>query len=330
MSKMNVYGIGNALVDYEFKVSDEQLSELKIDKGLMTLVDEPRQHQLLESLHQGTPTRACGGSAANTVIAVSQLGGSSFYSCKVASDETGDFYLSDLKSNGVESSLDHVKRESGVTGKCFVMVTPDAERSMETFLGITETLSENELVTESIKNSDYLYMEGYVVTSPTGKAAAVKARHLAEESGVKTAITFSDPNMVEFFKDGLKEMIGNKVDLLFCNEAEALKYAETESLDEAIAKIKEVAKSFTITLGKKGSMVFDGNEEVYVDGFPAEAVDSNGAGDLYAGTFLYGITNGKSFSESARLANYASSLLVQQFGPRLNAENLEKLNSFKS
>ena len=134
--------------------------------------------------------------------------------------------------------------------------------------------------------------------------------------------------MVEFFRDGLHEMLGDGVDLLFCNEAEALKYAGTESLDEAIASIKKVAKSFTITLGKKGSFVFDGESESYVDGFEATAVDTNGAGDIYAGTFLYGITNGFNFAESAKIANYAASLLVTKYGPRLDDAGIVKLNEF--
>lgn len=328
MAQFNVYGIGNALVDYEFKVTDEDLSTLAVDKGLMTLVDEQRQHQILEGLHQETPNRACGGSAANTMIAVSQLNGKSFYSCKVAKDETGDFYFNDLKKNGVHSSLETVERKDGITGKCFVLVTPDAERSMNTFLGITETFSKEELVEDSLKNSEYLYIEGYLVTSPTGREAAVEARKMAEKHNIKTAITFSDPNMVEFFKDGLHEMVGDGVDLLFCNEAEALKYAGVESLDEAIAEIKKVAKSFTITLGAKGSFVFDGEKESYIDSFEATPVDSNGAGDIYAGAFLYGITNGFNFEQSAKIANYAASLLVSKFGPRLDEAGVEKLNQF--
>lgn len=328
MSKYNVYGIGNALVDYEFKVKDTDLETLKIDKGLMTLVDEDRQNQILEGLHQETPNRACGGSAANTMIAVSQLDGKSFYSCKVANDETGDFYFNDLKRNGVESSLEHVERKEGVTGKCFVLVTPDAERSMNTYLGITETFSKEEIVEDQLKSSEYLYMEGYLVTSPTGRAAAIEAKELADKNGVKSALTFSDPNMVEFFKDGLHDMLGSGVDLLFCNEAEALKYAGTDSLEDAITAIKKVAKTFTITLGAKGSYVFDGEKEINVPAFETTPVDSNGAGDIYAGSFLYGVTNGYSYEESAKIANYSASLLVSKFGPRLDGDGVEKLNQF--
>lgn len=328
MAKYNVYGIGNALVDYEFKVKDTDLESLKVDKGLMTLVDEARQNEILEGLHQETPNRACGGSAANTMIAVAQLEGKSFYSCKVASDESGDFYFNDLKANGVHSSLEVVPRKDGITGKCFVLVTPDAERSMNTFLGITETFSKEEIVEDELQASEYLYMEGYLVTSPTGRAAAVEAKKLADKHGIKSALTFSDPNMVEFFKDGLHEMLGGGVDLLFCNEAEALKYAGTEDLSVAIDEIKKIAKTFTITLGSKGSYVYDGEKAFEVPAFEATPVDTNGAGDIYAGSFLYGVTNGYSYEESAKIANYSASLLVGKFGPRLDNGGVNKLSDF--
>lgn len=328
MEKYNVYGIGNALVDYEFEIDDNTLIEINVDKGLMTLVDENRQSELLEKLHQELPKRACGGSAANSMIAMAQLGGRSFYSCKVANDETGEFFYQDLKKNGVISSLSYKDREEGKTGKCMVFVTPDAERSMNTYLGITETLSKNDLVEEELKKSDFIYMEGYVVTSPTGRAAAIQAKKLADTFGVKSAITFSDPNMVQFFKEGLLEMVGSGVDLLFCNEAEAKMFSDTDDVYRAAEDIKKIAKTFAITLGAEGALVFDGVELNKVEGFKATAVDTNGAGDIFAGSFLFGITNGFSYFQSAKIANYAASLLVQKFGPRLNGDGIEKLNKF--
>ena len=232
MKKYHVYAIGNALVDMEFTVDDDFLAEHSIDKGVMTLVDEELQHRLYNSLKDRGGKKASGGSAANTIMAVSQFGGKSYYSCKVANDETGDFYVKDLVAAGVDTNL-HKERDSGVSGKCIVMVTPDAERTMHTFLGISETVSHSELDEEAITNSEYVYLEGYLVTSDSARAAAVKAREIAENNQVKTALTFSDPNMVNFFKDGLNEMAGNGVDLLFCNEQEALTWAGTESIQEA-------------------------------------------------------------------------------------------------
>ena len=318
--KYDVYGIGNALVDMEFEVSVDFLAKTKIEKGLMTLVDEDRQLEIINHLQGSHHKRSCGGSAANTMIAVSQFGGKSFYSCKVASDETGDFYFKDLMDNGVETNLSSSSLESGVTGKCIVLITPDADRTMNTFLGITQTISTKELMEENLKNSNYVYIEGYLVASPTGKEAAVKARKLAEANNVKTALTFSDVNMVNFFADGLKDMIGNGVDLLFCNESEALAYTKSSNVKEAAIALKKIAKTFAITLGPKGALVFDGTSEIHVVTTPVEAIDTNGAGDLFAGAFLYAINAGLNYADAAKLGCSASSLLVTQFGARLARE----------
>lgn len=317
--KYHVYGIGNALVDMEFEVHDEFFSKNAIDKGVMTLVDEARQHQLISHLDAFEGKKACGGSAANTIIAVSYFGGKAFYSCKVAKDDLGDFYIRDLQAAGVDSNLANGSRKDGITGKCLVMVTPDAERTMNTFLGITETFSVDELHLDALRNSEYLYIEGYLVTSGTGRHAAIEARKLAEASGVKTALTFSDPAMVKFFRDGLAEMIGNRVNLLFCNEHEAKTWAGSDSLDDAITALKKVADTFAITLGGKGALVFDGKHMIDIGPHPIKAVDSNGAGDMFAGAFLYGITHGHSFYEAGNIASLAAARVVSQFGPRLNA-----------
>lgn len=323
--KFDVYGIGNALVDMEFEVSADFLKSASIEKGLMTLVDEPRQAEIINTLHGTQHKRSCGGSAANTMIAISQFGGRSFYSCKVASDETGDFYFKDLMDNGVETNLSTSSLEPGVTGKCIVLITPDADRTMNTFLGITQNFSGKELIEEHIKNSNYLYIEGYLVASPTGKEAAIKARKIAESHNVKTALTFSDVNMVTYFADGLGEMLGSGVDFLFCNEAEAFAYTKTTDLKEASHALRKIAKSYAITLGPKGALVFDGEEEIHVVTIPVEAVDTNGAGDLFAGAMLYGINHGLSYADSAKLGCMASSTLVTQFGARLKREQALKI-----
>lgn len=326
MKKYHVYGVGNALVDMEFEVEDSFFEKNSIDKGVMTLVDEARQHELMSHLDAFEGKKASGGSAANTIIASSYFGANSFYSCKVASDELGDFYVADLLAAGVDSNVDDGRKE-GITGKCLVMITPDAERTMNTYLGITETFSVDELHQSAIANSEYLYIEGYLVTSDTGRHAAIEARKIAEKNAVKTALTFSDPAMVQFFKDGLKEMIGERVDLLFCNDAEAMSWADTDDLQVAIESLKQVASSFAITLGSKGALLFDGHQMVEISPHPVEAVDSNGAGDMFAGAFLYGITHGHSFYEAGNIASLAAARVVSQFGPRLNADQHREILS---
>lgn len=328
MSKYHVYGIGNALVDKEFEVEDNFLQSTSIEKGLMTLVEQDRLVEILEKLKStyGLKKRASGGSAANTIIAVSYFGGNTYYSCNVANDETGDFYVSDLKAAGVDTNLGD-DREEGVTGRCLVMVTPDAERTMNTYLGITADLSSKHLDEEAIKASEYLYIEGYLVSSDSARPAAIEAKRIAEANGVKTAFTFSDPAMVQFFKDGLVEMIGEGVDLLFCNEAEALNYSDTDNVPDAIEQLKKVAKRFVITLGSKGAIIFDGENQLKVAPHSITAVDSNGAGDMFAGAFLYAITHGYSYQQAGDLASLASAEVVSNFGPRLESEMHDQIKA---
>lgn len=322
MSKYVAYGIGAALVDTEIKVQDADLAEMNVDKGLMTLVDEARQAELIAHLegHMVKAKLASGGSAGNSMIATAHFGGPTFMSCKVANDGDGDVYIADLEAAGVDHCWQG-DREGGTTGKCLVMITPDAERSMNTFLGISETLSVEQLNPAAIAESEYLYLEGYLVTSPTGRAAAVKAREVAQDKGVKTALSFSDPGMVEFFRDGIAEMLGDGVNLVFCNEDEALGWAQSEDMDVAIEKLKEVSDSFVITLGAKGALTFDGKELSKVEAKPVEAVDTNGAGDMFAGAFLYAISRGEDFPTAGRFASMAAGRIVSQYGPRLAAED---------
>ena len=324
MSKYDVYGLGNALVDMEFEISDQFLQENNIDKGVMTLVDENQQHELIEQLDVFEGNKASGGSAANTLIAVSSMGGSSYYSCKVADDDLGHFYLDDLKAAKVDCNMDG-KHKGGITGKCLVMVTPDAERTMHTFLGVSSELSPYEISEQAIKDSSYCYLEGYLTTSESGKAANIEARSIAEANNIKTALTFSDPFVVEHFRDGFTETIGNGIDLLFCNEAEALSYTQADSVEAAAGIIKTFARTFAITLGAKGAVVFDGSDMIEIAANPITAVDSNGAGDLFAGAFMYGLTHGRNFEDSGILASKASSIIVSQFGPRLRLEQYQSL-----
>ncbi len=290
----------------------------------MTLVDKEQQQTLYDALAGHTGKMASGGSAANTIIAVSHFGGQAFYSCKVANDPAGDFYVQDLVAAGVDTNL-HKERESGVSGKCIVLITADAERTMHTYLGISETVSEADLHEDAIVNSDYCYLEGYLVTSDSGRAAAIKARQIAEKAGVKTALTFSDPNMVRFFKDGLQEMLGDKVDLLFCNREEALTWTGADTIADAAEELKLLCNSFAITLGAEGALIFDGQRQQQVAAAKVHAVDSNGAGDMFAGAFLYGLTHGYDYIKSAELATRAAGLLVTQFGPRLKIDQHKDL-----
>jgi len=319
MPAYDVYALGNALVDMEYSVTPEDLARLEIDKGVMTLVDEAHQLRIMDHLRERDHHRGSGGSAANSIIALGQFGGQGYYSCKVADDELGHFYLKDLSAGGI-ATRDSEFLDQGDTGRCVVLVTPDSDRTMCTYLGISGNLSVHELDTDALRASKWYYTEGYLVTSDTARVAAIEARKIAEDSGVKTALSLSDPNMVNFFKDGLREMIGEKVDLVFANEDEAMGMADTSDLSQAIDHLKTIAREFAITRGPKGALVFDGKELIDIDPVPVKAVDTVGAGDMFAGAFLYGLTQGWSHARAGRLASAASAKLVTSLGPRVTKE----------
>lgn len=324
--KYDVFGIGNAIVDMEFEVSDDFFQQNEIEKGFMTLVDEDRQAVLMKAIRTVEVKQQSGGSAANSIIAVNQFGGRAFYSCKVANDPFGHFYLKDLQEAGVDTNLRPGHLEEGITGKCLVMITPDAERTMNTFLGITANFSVKEIQEDALKDSKYLYIEGFLIPSESGKEAMLHAKKLAKENGVLTALTFSDPSMVKYFKAGLQEVVGSGIDLLFCNEEEAMLYTGKDSVEEAREELKKAAKKFVITQGKNGALLYDGENFINTDPFPVKAVDSTGAGDMFAGAFLYAIAHGHSFAEAGKLASLASSKVVGKYGPRLEGKMVEEIS----
>ena len=322
MSRYHVYGVGNALVDLEFEVPEARLAELSVDKGLMTLIEEDRHHELLAGL-EGVEARPCGGgSAANTMAAVAQLGGNAFYSCKVAGDETGRFFLDDLVANGTETNLVREELEAGLTGTCIILITPDGERSMSTFLGITRELSVAELDEAAIRDSAFVYLEGYPVTEPRARAALVRAREAAVEAGVPVSLTLSDVNMVRFFGDGLREIAGDSLDLLFANEDEAMLMAGADDVAGCIEAMKRLARRFAITRGAKPAELFDGDSVVEAAPSPVTPIDSTGAGDVYAGAFLHGLTRGLPFARCGELANAAAGALVMRVGARLTPKEM--------
>ncbi len=326
--KYDIYGIGNALVDKEFEVSDEFLQTEAIEKGMMSLIDETQQIKLLQQLEQrfGLKKQAGGGSAANSMVAASQFGAKTFYACKVANDETGGFYQKDLLAAGVTTGLEQLELSNqGSTGKCMVMVTPDAERTMNTFLGITADFCEDELHLDQLQQAKYLYIEGYLVTSDVSRAAAIKARETAQANNIKVAMTFSDPAMVTYFKDNMAEMIGEHIDILFGNEEECMTFTATDNLKDAITILQKVADKLVITLGSKGAMVIDADQQISIAAQAVNAIDTNGAGDMFAGAFMYGTSQGWSDEKSAQLANRAAAEIVAIFGARLSAETHQKL-----
>jgi sugar/nucleoside kinase (ribokinase family) len=325
MKKYDVYGIGNAIVDIVTEVDHDFFAKNEIEKGVMTLVDEKRQHHLMKAIDMKRSRMSGGGSAGNTVVAVNQFGGNSFYSCLVGKDELGKFFLDDLKRNGVDTNLTYETCPEGITGKCLVMTSPDAERTMNTFLGVSSFLSPEHLDADAIKNSSYVYLEGYLVASPKGLEAIKEAKRIAEKNKVQVALTFSDNSMVKYLSQQMQEIVGASVDLLFCNEEEAMTFTGTNSVTEAREKLKQIAKHFAITLGANGAMIWDGDTFIQIEPYKVKAIDTNGAGDMFAGAFMYGITHGHSYAEAGKIASLASSRIVSQFGPRMEKQQAKRV-----
>ena len=328
MSHYDIYAIGNALVDSEYEVSDALLQKMGVDKRHMTLIDTPRRAELLHHVKAITPRKTGGGSAGNTVVALAQLGGKAFYSCKVAHDDLGDFYVKDLQARGVDTNLNHTRAQDGQTGSCMVLVTPDAERSMCTFLGVSAELNDQALHPHDIAKSKIYYMEGYLAASPTGLSAALQGRKIAKDAGVALALTLSDVSMIQFCKAGLDAMLGEGVDYLFCNQEEAQVWCGSEDLNVVKNKLQNLAKIVCLTRGPDGSEIITAEQTWHVPADKVKAIDTNGAGDMFAGAFLYAISRGYSPDKAANLGNHAAAAVVSQHGNRLTLGQLSTIKAY--
>jgi sugar/nucleoside kinase (ribokinase family) len=327
MTTYDLYAIGNALVDSEYEVTDAQLAAMKVEKRHMTLIDPARHTELLNHMHGLHSRKSGGGSAGNTIVAVAQLGGRAFYSCRVAADELGAFYATDLKANGVDSNLSPANLSPGQTGECMVMVTPDAERSMSTFLGATADLDDTALNATALAASKVYYMEGYLAASPTGLAATLKGRAIAQQAGVKLATTLSDMSMINFCRPGLQAMIGDGIDYLFCNEEEAQTWCATQNMATICSQLSTYAKTVCLTRSAQGCIVLEGGTQTAVPAAAVKAIDTNGAGDMFAGAFLYAATQGHTHAQAAWLANQAAGRVVSQYGNRLTLQAMGEIKA---
>lgn len=315
-ARYDVCGIGNALLDFEYLVEDGFLGAQGIAKGHMTLVDDARMGTIetaLRAAEVSLRSSMSGGSAANTVFAVQGFGGRGHYIYRLGDDDAGRRFAADLRAAGVGIA----GRRGGDTGRCLTLVTGDAERTMTTCLGVSADLGPPDVDEAAVAGSEFLYIEGYLATADGGRAAAVLARQVAEDAGARTSLSLSDPSMVLGCRDGLEEMLGNGVHQLFCNEEEALAWAGADRLDIALRELRDIAPNVNVTLGAAGSLTATNNGETHVPGFPSTAVDTTGAGDIYAGACLHALTGGAEPADAARFANYAAAALVAKHGARL-------------
>lgn len=316
MRDFQLCGLGNAIVDIFLEVSEEEFAALGFERGGMQLVDLAAQKAVLDRYARHEPRLVSGGSVANSVIAFSQLGGRAAFIGCVGDDRYGLFYVSEFEELGIDIGNPIIVNES--TGTCLCLITPDAERTMRTCLAVSSHLAARHVDEARIARSEWLFIEGYVFANPeTGQTAIREAVALARRHGTKIAITCSDAFVVHAFGDALHEALAH-ADLFFCNESEACAVTGASHAREAFARMAAKVPAAVVTNGPHGAYVRYGGVEAHVPAFPCEPKDLTGAGDMFAGAFLYGITHGVAPEASARAASFLAHKVITQIGARLH------------
>lgn len=312
--RYDVTGIGNAIVDIIGRCDEAFLAKVGATKGSMRLVDAFEISDIYAVM--GPAVEISGGSAANTIAGVASLGGKAGFIGKIAEDDFGRIFSHDIRSTGVAFTSQPVPGNTP-TSRSLILVTPDGERTMNTFLGISTTLDAGQLDRDMIKHSAVLYLEGYLFDQPLAKQAFRDAALLAKSNGRKVALTLSDGFCVDRHRAEFLDLIRSGVDILFANENEIKSLYETTSFDDAAAKVRKDAKLAVLTRSAKGSVIFDGASVTTVAADPVEqVVDTTGAGDLYAAGFLYGHARGLSHETSGKLASMAAGEVISHIGAR--------------
>jgi sugar/nucleoside kinase (ribokinase family) len=316
MKQFKLCGLGNAIVDIFLELTESEFASLGFERGTMRLVEVDEQKVLLQRYQAHEPKLVSGGSVANSVIAFSQLGGQAAFIGCVADDRYGLFYASEFEELGIDFGNPIIVNET--TGTCVCIVTPEAERTMRTCLAVASHLSARHIDEQRIKDSEWLFIEGYVFANPsTGQTAIREAIGIARRYQTKIAVTCSEAFIPQVFGDALNQAL-DAADLLFCNEAEACSLSNARNAEEAFRKLKERVPSLVVTNGPHGAYIRHDGFEGLVPSFVCEPKDLTGAGDMFAGAFLYGISHGIPAGKSARAAGYLSQKVILQIGARLH------------
>jgi len=326
----NVFGVGNALLDILALVEDNFIQSHDLNRGAMTLMDTVKQGKLLQQLENNSLELRCGGSAANTMIAIAQSGGTGIYSGKVSTDTNGEFYQQDMVAAGIGFEIEPAESSQGPTGTCLVLTTPDAERTMCTNLGVSTTLSVADINLDHLSQCEYSYIEGYLWDAPEPRKASIETMEHSKRLGVKVAFTFSDMFLVGRFGDDFRSVLTEYCDVLFCNADEVRHFCGSEDLEVCARQLGEKVNFVFITNSDKGCLVVENQTLIHVHGFPVKPVDTVGAGDAFAGGVLYGLTNGLTTTQAARWGNYLGSQIVEIHGPRLPGSQRDKLKEIIS
>lgn len=311
----DVFGMCNPLYDIQAEVPENVLAELGYDKGGMYLIDAEQQAALVAKIYSHIVNTEAGGSGANTMIGIALLGGTACYTGKLGDDEHGTLYTEGLNAKKVQSLA---AQGQGTTGISVILVTPDAQRTMFTFLGMCRELGPDDVASEVLKDSKYLYVTGYLWDTDTQKQAVLKAMREAKAAGVKVALSLSDPFCVDRNKDDFLSIIREHVDLLIGNADEAQALTDTTTPQDAIAALAPYCELAAVTMDSRGSLLRSGAETLTIPAFAVTPVDTTGAGDMYAAGILYGLTHNLSLERTGRIASCAAAQVVGKMGPRLD------------
>jgi sugar/nucleoside kinase (ribokinase family) len=321
--RFDVTGIGNAIVDVLAQAEDSLLAAHNLSKGAMNLIDAATAEKLYAIMGPGK--EASGGSAGNTIAGIAALGGKTAYIGKVAQDQLGEVFTHDIRAVGV--TYDTTPLVGGLpTARSLIFVTPDAQRTMQTFLGATTQLGPEDVNMEYITSSKVLYLEGYLWDQPRAKTAMRDAAIKAHEAGVKVSLTLSDAFCVNRFRDEFLDLAEKHVDILFANESEILALYQTNLFDDALQQVRKHCEIAALTRSEKGSVVVNRDEIHIIDAVPGvKVVDTTGAGDAYAAGFLYAYTQGRDLATCGRLGGAMAAKVISHFGPRSEVADVKTL-----
>lgn len=316
MKEFDLIGLGNSLVDILLELSEEEFGPLGFERGTMRLTERDEQQKLLAAFRQSEPRLVSGGSVANSVIACSQLGGRGAFIGCVGDDRYGLHYKEEFSELDIDFTNPPLVGET--TGTCVSIITPDAERTMRTCLAVSSNLADRHVPADKIAASEWLFVEGYIFANPaTGQLAIQEAIKAAKANGTKIALTCSDAFVPQVFGDAFRGALAQS-DLLFCNATEAVAVAGGNNAHDAFANLKALVPNVVVTDGPNGAFVRYHGTECHVPAFACKPVDVTGAGDMFAGSFLYGITHGVPAEKAARAANFLAMKVITQIGARLH------------
>jgi sugar/nucleoside kinase (ribokinase family) len=322
MDKLQVYGIGNVLIDIVSRATDADLKSLGLDKGIMKLVGGEERYRIVEFTGTHTSEYHCGGSAPNTIITLSQLGINAALSGKIGNDIFGERYEKQLNEHGV---ISYLSRDEGNTGSSIILVSPDSERTMNTSLENNQKYSKNDIQPEAIREADYLYFTGYMWDTDNQKKALLEAISIAEEAGTKIIFDAADPFAIRRSRDEFRRLIEKHFDIVLANAEEARLMFDNLDLEYCSARLAEICEIAVVKNGAEGSVVKSAGKSYRIPVYKVDAVDTTGAGDIYAAGFIYGLCCGKSLEESGHIASKLASGIVGQIGAQFTAEGLAEI-----